>query len=59
MHHGEVLKVGVLSDPDPLGVAADDRVVPDAGARAEMNVSQHHGARSKEDVGVNLRWQGE
>src|SRR5208283_2154020 len=44
VHHREILHVRPFADADALGIAPDDRVIPDAGAGSDLDVSQNNGA---------------
>ena len=50
MQHGVVLDIGVVADHNAVDVAAQDRVVPDAGAIAQRDVARHH--RAAGDVNI-------
>src|ERR671936_1391171 len=52
---GVVLDAGVAADADALDVAAENRPVPDAAARADDPVADDAGARGDEDAFAELR----
>ena len=46
--HRQVLDIGLVADRDPVGVAAQDGVVPDAGLGPEVDVAEHDRAGGDE-----------
>ena len=55
MHHGVVLNVRVAADDDAVDVAAQDGVVPDAGALANFNIAHDDRALRNIDLPAELR----
>jgi hypothetical protein len=58
VNHGEVLKVRPFANADPLGIAPDHRVIPDAGVHSDLDVSQNNGAGRDEGGWIDQRRQG-
>ena len=50
MNDGVVLDVAVVADDDAVDVAAQDGVVPDAGAVAQGDIAHHH--RAARDINI-------
>ena len=55
MHHGVVLDVGVAANNDPVDVAAQDGVVPDAGMIADFHIANDAATRRDKGAGMNAR----
>lgn len=58
VNHGEVLQVRPFADADALGIAPDDRVIPDAGVGSDLDVSQNNGAGRDEGGWIDHGRQG-
>ena len=41
VNHRQILDVGLFTDRDPVSVAAQDRVIPDARIPADVDVAEH------------------
>ena len=58
VNHGEVLQVRPFADAYPLGIPPDHRVIPDAGIRSDLDVSQNDGAGRNEGGRIDHGRQG-
>ena len=55
MQHGVVLDVGVVAHDDAVDVAAQHRAIPDAGMRAERDVTDDGGGFGDENIFAEFR----
>ena len=55
MDHRHVLDIGGSADPNRLRIAAEHRLVPDAGVDADLDVAQDDRAGGDEDGGIDPR----